>query len=1057
METTHKQIVLGILAHVDSGKTTLSEAMLYRSGAIRKLGRVDHKDAFLDTDTLEKARGITIFSKQALLTAGGTDITLLDTPGHVDFSTETERTLQVLDYAVLVVSGTDGVQSHTETLWRLLRRYHVPTFVFVNKMDLPGKSREELLAQLNHRLGEGFVAFDVPQADRDEALALCDENLMDRMLDAGQLTDADLIPAVARRHVFPCWFGSALRRTENDALESVDALMDGIDRYTRPAPALDAFGAKVFKVSQDEQGTRLTWLRVTGGELKVKAQLSGEADGEPWEEKANQLRLYSGVKYTLAEAIGPGQVCAVTGLTKARPGEGLGAERDSDVPVLEPVLSYQVLLPEGADVHAALGKLHRLEEEEPQLHVVWNETLGEIHVQLMGEVQLEVLRSLLAERFGLNVEFGPGGILYKETITEPMEGVGHYEPLRHYAEVHVKLEPLPRGSGMQFAADCREEVLDKNWQRLVLTHLEEKQHLGVLTGAPLTDVKITLIAGRAHLKHTEGGDFRQATYRAVRQGLMLAKSQLLEPWYAFRLEVPVENLGRAMTDIQRMEGSFDPPESGEEAAVLTGFAPVATMRSYPMEVVGYTRGRGHLTLTLDGYRPCHNAAEIIEAVGYEPEHDLDNPADSVFCAHGAGFVVPWDQVRSHMHVDSGWGKSKSPEQETQTVPQRRTAAYRATLEEDAELLKIFERTYGPIKRDPLAAFRPVQKRERPDFDAQQWEILPEYLLVDGYNIIFAWDELNALAKDSLEAARHKLMDILCNYQGYQKCNLILVFDAYRVPGSPGSIEQYHNIHVVYTKEAETADMFIERVTHEIGRNRRVRVATSDGMEQIIILGHGALRVSARMFHEEVQNVEKQIRKLVQGEAENVNRDHIRICLAQHPAAPARQPQGQLWHRIGCSRQRILPRCGPAGCRRCAAHRCGHCNAGQRGAGIGSCGGPTAGMLSVSLRGGGRRRHLTGEHSTAPAPEGDGAAAGPGPWRYGPECSPRGRDTHAGAEAAARLCRQRGAGCGRPERRRAAAGRGQNAATPGGRADRDPAPRRDGPAHRAFGGADQCGS
>ena len=859
MESTRKQIVLGILAHVDSGKTTLSEAMLYRAGVTRRLGRVDHKDAFLDTDALEKARGITIFSKQALLTAGDTDITLLDTPGHVDFSTETERTLQVLDYAVLVVSGTDGVQSHTETLWRLLRRYHVPTFVFVNKMDLPGMERQELLAQLNRRLGEGFVDFGAEQADRDEALALCDENLMDRMLDAGQLQDADLIPAIARRHVFPCWFGAALK------LEGVDALLDGLDRYTRPAPALEAFGAKVFKVSQDEQGVRLTWLRVTGGELKVKAQLTGEADGEPWAEKANQLRLYSGAKYTLAEAIGPGQVCAVTGLTKARPGEGLGAERDSDLPVLEPVLSYQVLLPEGADVHAALGKLHRLEEEEPQLHVVWNETLGEIHVQLMGEIQLEVLRSLLAERFGLAVEFGPGGILYKETITEPMEGVGHYEPLRHYAEVHLKLEPLPRGSGMQFAADCREEVLDKNWQRLVLTHLEEKQHLGVLTGSPLTDVKITLIAGRAHLKHTEGGDFRQATYRAVRQGLMLAKSQLLEPWYAFRLEVPAENIGRAMSDIQRMEGSFDPPESGEETAVLTGFAPVSTMRSYPMEVVSYTRGRGHLSLTLDGYRPCHNAQEVIAAIGYEPEHDLDNPADSVFCAHGAGFVVPWDQVRSHMHVDSGWGKSTRPEQEA-AVPQRRAMAYRATLEEDAELLKIFERTYGPIKRDPLAAFRPVQKRERPDFAAEQWEIAPEYLLVDGYNIIFAWDELNALSKESLDAARHKLMDILCNYQGYQKCVLILVFDAYRVPGSPGSIEQYHNIHVVYTKEAETADMFIERVTHEIGRNRRVRVATSDGMEQIIILGHGALRVSARMFHEEVQDVEKQIRALVQGEA-----------------------------------------------------------------------------------------------------------------------------------------------------------------------------------------------
>ena len=859
MESTRKQIVLGILAHVDSGKTTLSEAMLYRAGVTRRLGRVDHKDAFLDTDALEKARGITIFSKQALLTAGDTDITLLDTPGHVDFSTETERTLQVLDYAVLVVSGTDGVQSHTETLWRLLRRYHVPTFVFVNKMDLPGMERQALLDQLNRRLGEGFVDFGAEQADRDEALALCDENLMDRMLDAGQLQDADLIPAIARRHVFPCWFGAALK------LEGVDALLDGLDRYTRPAPALEAFGAKVFKVSQDEQGARLTWLRVTGGELKVKAQLTGEADGEPWAEKANQLRLYSGAKYTLTEAIGPGQVCAVTGLTKARPGEGLGAERDSDLPVLEPVLSYQVLLPEGADVHAALGKLHRLEEEEPQLHVVWNETLGEIHVQLMGEIQLEVLRSLLAERFGLAVEFGPGGILYKETITEPMEGVGHYEPLRHYAEVHLKLEPLPRGSGMQFAADCREEVLDKNWQRLVLTHLEEKQHLGVLTGSPLTDVKITLIAGRAHLKHTEGGDFRQATYRAVRQGLMLAKSQLLEPWYAFRLEVPAENIGRAMSDIQRMEGTFDPPESGEETAVLTGFAPVSTMRSYPMEVVSYTRGRGHLSLTLDGYRPCHNAQEVIAAIGYEPEHDLDNPADSVFCAHGAGFVVPWDQVRSHMHVDSGWGKSTRPEQEA-AVPQRRAMAYRATLEEDAELLKIFERTYGPIKRDPLAAFRPVQKRERPDFAAEQWEIAPEYLLVDGYNIIFAWDELNALSKESLDAARHKLMDILCNYQGFQKCVLILVFDAYRVPGSPGSIEQYHNIHVVYTKEAETADMFIERVTHEIGRNRRVRVATSDGMEQIIILGHGALRVSARMFHEEVQNVEKQIRALVQGEA-----------------------------------------------------------------------------------------------------------------------------------------------------------------------------------------------
>ena len=865
MQNTPKRLVVGILAHVDSGKTTLSEAMLYRSGAIRKLGRVDHKDAFLDTDALEKARGITIFSKQALLNVKNTAVTLLDTPGHVDFSTETERTLQVLDYAVLVISGTDGVQSHTETLWRLLRRYHVPTFVFVNKMDLPGPGREALLAQLTHRLGEGFVDFGTDVDARNEALALCDERLMEAVLENGALSDAQITAAIARRHVFPCWFGAALK------LEGVDALLEGLDAYTRPAPALDAFGAKVFKLSPDEQGGRLTWLRVTGGSLKVKALLQGEADGEPWAEKANQLRLYSGAKYTLAEEVFPGQVCAVTGLTKAHPGEGLGAQRDSGLPVLEPVLSYQVLLPEGADVHAALGKLHRLEEEEPQLHVVWNETLGEIHVQLMGEVQLEVLRSLLAERYGLCVEFGPGGILYKETITEPMEGVGHYEPLRHYAEVHLKLEPLPAGSGLQFAADCREEVLDKNWQRLVLTHLEEKQHLGVLIGAPLTDVKITLIAGRAHLKHTEGGDFRQATYRAVRQGLMMAhrigKTQLLEPWYAFRLEVPAENLGRALNDIQRMEGSFDPPETSPDGqtATLTGKAPAAAMGSYPMEVVGYTRGRGRLSLTLDGYRPCHNTQQVVEAAGYEPEHDVENPADSVFCAHGAGFVVPWDQVRNYMHVDSGWGRAKPAEAAAPAAPQRRAAAYRATLEEDEELLKIFERTYGPIKRDPLAAFRPVQKRERPDFAAEQWNIAPEYLLVDGYNIIFAWEELNALSKQSLDAARKKLADILCNYQGFKKCVVILVFDAYRVPGSPGSIEQYHNIHVVYTKEAETADMFIERVTHEIGKDRRVRVATSDGMEQIIILGHGALRVSARMFHEEVQQVEKEIKQLIQGE------------------------------------------------------------------------------------------------------------------------------------------------------------------------------------------------
>ena len=878
MEQEHKQLVIGILAHVDSGKTTLSEALLYGTGTIRKLGRVDHKDAFLDTDALEKARGITIFSKQALFTAGNTDFTLLDTPGHVDFSTETERTLQVLDYAVLVISGTDGVQSHTETLWRLLRRYRIPTFVFVNKMDLPGPGREALLTQLNRQLGDGFVDFGAEQADRDEALALCDERLMETMLDRGILTDTDLIPAIARRHVFPCWFGSALK------LQGVDALVEGLDCYTRPTPALEAFGAKVFKVSQDEQGNRLTWLRVIGGALKVKAQLTGEADGEPWAEKANPLRLYSGAKFTLAECIGPGQVCAVTGLTKARPGEGLGAERDSDLPVLEPVLSYQVLLPEGADVHAALGKLHRLEEEEPQLHVVWNETLGEIHVQLMGEIQLEVLKSLLAERYGLEVSFGPGGILYKETITEAMEGVGHYEPLRHYAEVHLKLEPLPRGSGMQFAADCREEVLDKNWQRLVLAHLEEKQHLGVLIGAPLTDVKITLIAGRAHLKHTEGGDFRQATYRAVRQGLMMAdqihKTQLLEPWYAFRLELPSDNVGRAMNDIQNMGGSFDPPETGADGdtTLLTGTAPASTMRSYPMEVVGYTRGRGHLTLTLDGYRPCHNAAEVIEAAGYEPEHDLDNPADSVFCAHGAGYLVKWDEVPARAHLSTGLERRLNGETATEesyaeddaNARRRRADAYRGTLEQDKELLAIFERTYGKIKRRgetgdakkaahaalhtaPAAASVP----------AKPVPAGPDYLLVDGYNVIFAWDDLRKLADGNLDAARRRLMDILCNYAGYRRCVPILVFDAYKVRGGAREVEQYHNLYVVYNREADTADMYIERATHELAKEHRTRVVSSDGAEQIIVMGHGALRVSARAFEEEVRAVEKEIREFLE--------------------------------------------------------------------------------------------------------------------------------------------------------------------------------------------------
>ena len=860
MADTPKRLVVGVLAHVDSGKTTLSEAVLYRAGAIRRLGRVDHQDAFLDTDSLERARGITIFAKQALFTAGGTAVSWLDTPGHVDFSAEAERTVGVLDYAVLVVSGPAGVQSHTETLWALLRRHRVPTFLFINKMDLPGPGRGAILAQLRSRLGEGFVDFSagVPAAEREEALALCSERLMDACLAGQPLPDEDVVTAIARRQVFPCWFGSALR------LEGVDELLDGLDRWTRPAPAGEHFGARVFKLSQDEQGARLAWLRVTGGVLKVKDPLAGGAGEAAWSAKADQLRLYSGAKYTLAQAVYPGQVCAVTGLPDAKPGEGLGAERDAGDPMLEPVLTYRVILPEGADVHKALAAIRRVEAEIPELHTVWDEALGQIHLRLMGQIQLEVLQSILARRCGLEVSFDEGGILYKETIAEAVEGVGHYEPLRHYAEVHLKLEPLPPGSGIQYDADCREEVLARSWQRLVLANLAEKEHRGVLTGAPLTDVRITLIAGRAHLKHTEGGDFRQAALRAVRQGLMMTKSVLLEPWYRFRLELPAESLGRAMNDIQQMGGSFAPAgQAGEGQALLEGSAPVAGLRGYPRALAGYTHGRGRITLTPDGYRPCADAAAVVAAAGYDPVRDLENTPDSVFCAHGAGFVVPWDKVRQHMHVESGWGKAKPPRPDP-PAPVRRAAG--PGLEQDAELMRIFEQTYGPIKRDPLAAFRPVRS-SRPDFAAEQWSVLPEYLLVDGYNIIFAWEDLKALAADSLAAARRKLMDILCNYQGFKQCAVILVFDAYRVPGSPGVIEQYHNIHVVYTREAETADMYIERVTHEIGRDRRVRVATSDGMEQIIILGHGALRVSARMFRQEVDEVERQIRQYTQQEEE----------------------------------------------------------------------------------------------------------------------------------------------------------------------------------------------
>lgn len=850
-----KRLVMGILAHVDSGKTTLSEAMLYRTGEIRRLGRVDHGDAFLDTDVQERERGITIFSKQAELRLRHLEITLLDTPGHVDFSAETERTLQVLDAAVLVVSATDGVQSHTETLWKLLERYGIPVFLFINKIDLAGADVARVRAQLKARLSENCVFLEEAISaetvceELAEELALCDETLMELFLQGkkgdGPAYDAALCAAVSSRRVFPCLSGSALK------CEGVEELLSALERWA-PAPQYpEEFSARVYKISQDEQGARLTHMKITGGSLKVRAGLTGQdADGD-WSEKVSQLRVYSGSRYRAVEEVPAGTVCAVLGLTRTFPGQGLGAEKTGLAPVLEPVLTYRVEPAENVDIPTALGVLRRLEQEEPQLHVVWNETLGEIHVQLMGEVQLEVLGRLLELR-GLPVRFGQGSILYRETIARPVEGIGHYEPLRHYAEVHLLLEPGEPGSGLQFATACREDDLDKNWQRLILTHLREKTHLGVLTGAPITDLKITLLAGRAHPKHTEGGDFRQATYRAVRQGLRSTESVLLEPWYAFRLEVPAENVGRALTDLERLGAQTQAPQPQGQTTLLAGSAPVASLRDYSAQVLGYTRGRGRLVCTPQGYRPCHNAEEVIAAAAYRPDADTENTADSVFCAHGAGFNVKWNEVRRYMHVDTGWGKRAVQPLETARAPVSAAAArYRGTLEEDKELLAIFERTYGPIRRKAETFFRPVQPALKAEAAPPPLPQSGDYLLVDGYNILFAWEDLHALAQENLEAARHRLMDILCNYHGWHGGELILVFDAYRVKGSPGSVEEYHGIHVVYTKEAETADMYIEKTTHQLGRSNRVRVATSDGLEQLIILGHGALRLSASAFREEV--------------------------------------------------------------------------------------------------------------------------------------------------------------------------------------------------------------
>lgn len=867
-----KRLVVGLLAHVDSGKTTLAEGLLYRAGVLRKLGRVDHRDAFLDTDSRERARGITIFAKQAVLAlpaaagAEACELTLLDTPGHVDFSAEAERALQVLDYAVLVVSGTDGVQAHTETLWKLLARYRVPTFVFVNKMDLPGADAAVRLRELRGRFGDGCVDFSaVPDP---EALALCSEPLMNEVLENGAASPETVVTAIARRQVFPVFFGAALR------LDGLDGLLRGLQTLTRTPPRWPEFGARVFKISEDA-GTRLTWLKITGGVLPVKAVLPGG-------EKADALRLYNGGKFRLISEAYPGMVVAAAGPAATRPGQGLGAEADADTPLLEPVLNYRV--ESAADPHTLLKALQTLEDEDPQLHVNWRDDLGEVHVQLMGEVQLEILQNILQERFGLDVTFSEGGILYKETLTAAVEGIGHYEPLRHYAEVHLLLEPAPRGSGVQLAADCPPDTLAENWQRLILTHLAERTHPGVLIGAPLTDVRITLAAGRAHQKHTEGGDFRQATYRAVRQGLRMAAAgdgvQLLEPWYDFTLELPADALGRAMADVQRMCGSFHAPETlpnSENTVRLTGRLPVATACGYAREVAAYTHGLGRWAVLPAGYDACHNTDEVLAAAGYDPDADTDNPADSVFCSHGAGYLVKWDEVPARAHVSSGLERrlgtapaaGQTQEEDEANARRRRASAYCGTLEQDKELLAIFERTYGKIKRRggvddaKKAARAALHTAPAASVPAAPVPAGPDYLLVDGYNVIFAWDALRRLADGSLDAARRRLMDILCNYAGYKRCVPILVFDAYKVRGGAREIEKYHNLYVVYTREAETADMYIERATHELAREHRTRVVSSDGAEQIIVMGHGALRVSARAFEEEVNAVEKEIREFLE--------------------------------------------------------------------------------------------------------------------------------------------------------------------------------------------------
>lgn len=858
-----KKIVVGILAHVDSGKTTLSEALLYQSGNINKLGRVDHRDSFLDTFSLERDRGITIFSKQAVLKYKDTEFTLLDTPGHVDFSAETERTLQVLDYAVLVISATDGIQSHTQTLWKLLSKYNVPCFIFINKMDLDNADKKRVITELKTKFSDGCVDFS--NEDKDEFyenIALCDEALLNQYYETETVKTDDIINCIKDRKIFPCLFGSALKLT------GVNAFLDCLYNYTEMPQYGSAFAGKVYKISEDK-GQRLTFLKITGGNLKVKEIL--QSDKNKNSEKINQIRIYSGEKFTAVDTASAGTICAVTGITFTKSGDGLGIENSTGLPVLEPVLTYKLNLPTDVDVHTALEKMRILENEDPQLKVVWNERLGEINVQLMGDIQLEILQAIIRDRFGIDAQFGKGNIIFKETISDTVEGVGHFEPLRHYAEVHLLLKPLKRDSGVVFKTGCKEDLLDKNWQRLILTHLYEKTHIGVLTGSPITDMEITLVSGRAHAKHTEGGDFRQATYRAVRQGLRSANSVLLEPVYEFTLEVPTENIGRAMMDIQRMSGSFNPPETVGDYSVINGTAPVSTMYDYSRDVMQYTHGKGKLMCALKGYEPCHNADEVIADIGYDCDADTDNPCDSVFCSHGAGYNVKWNEIKSHMHLPSALSTPKSDYVQSISKTEFSKCKDRDNLFAlDKELMQIFEQTYGPIKNRSANQnhFTFTQKAESKNENKKYKSSRParydgtEYLLVDGYNVIFAWDSFKELSKDNIEGARNMLINILCNYQGYKKCEVILVFDAYKVKGSSREVEKVNNINIVYTKEAETADMYIEKVSHKLAKNNKVRVVTSDALEQLIILGNGALRVSSREFLYEIQQAEEDIRTII---------------------------------------------------------------------------------------------------------------------------------------------------------------------------------------------------